>query len=155
MSGYADGFEPYEDADAADEFEDAFYDDPVGTIGAVVNQAAADVAAQVSAQVEQTAAIARAERMTTVVREAGDAMTEKYGAGWEQHAPSVADELRVDVARGVLPTDDALTLARHIERIYLAERERGKPSADEQNAAYWERVKANAPSADEYTLGLG
>lgn len=143
--GAYDAVGGYEVADdPADELEDAFIEDPIAVVRAVVDQAAGDVEARVRAQVQTEADVARAERMTTVVREAGEAMAEKYGEDWGEKVPTVADVLRVDAARGTLPLDDALELARHTERVYLAERERSKPSQDEINRAHWERVMRNA-----------
>lgn len=136
-------------ADAADTFEDAYLADPLATIGAAIENTAAQVEARVRAQVEAEVQQAQAERQTTVVREANEAMVEKYGADWGEQVPTVADVLRHDAARGALPTHDALELAQHLERAFLAERERTRPSSAELDAAHWERVRT-APGSTSY-----
>jgi hypothetical protein len=155
MSGYADeldGFGLEDDElgyDAADELEDEYLVDPVGTLAGVVQSTAAEVEARVRAQVEAEVQRAQAERQTTIVREADEAMRAKYGETWAEQVPSVADVLRYDAGRGALPTHDALELARHLERTYLAERERSKPSKEEADAAHWAAVKS-VPGAKSY-----
>jgi hypothetical protein len=155
MSGYSYedddddlGFGVDDGLDADDALEDAYLVDPVATIGAVVQSTADAVEQRVRAQVEAEVAHAQAERQTTVVREATAAMDEKY-PGWGEKVPSVADVLRNDGLRGALPTHDAQALAEHLERAYLAERERTRPSDAELNAAHWQRVKS-APGATSY-----
>jgi hypothetical protein len=145
-----DEFEGYETPDtgeivdydeAREAWQDAYDADPVGLIGQVIERAAGEVAGQIAGQVEAEAQQARAERSAANVREAADAMAEKYGQGWEQNVPTLADALREDAQRGVLPTGDALQLARHVETRYLAERERSRPSKDAENRAYWQAVQ--------------
>jgi hypothetical protein len=124
----------------ADPLTAAYQTDPLAVIQAAVSNAADAVASQVSRQIELEAQQARIERMSTVAREASDAMREKYGPNWAQEVPSVLEVLKADAMRGVLPTDDALELARWQERAFLSERERTRPSRLEEDAARWQRV---------------
>jgi hypothetical protein len=61
----------------------------------------------------------------------------------------VVDALRADHARGVIPFHDGQALAEHLQRVYLSERERTKPSEAELNREHWERVKT-VPGAKSY-----
>jgi hypothetical protein len=136
-----DGFGPDDDGyDGADELEDAYVADPVATIGAVVQSTAAQVEARIAAQVEAEAQRARSERLAANIREAHAAMDQAY-PGWTGTVPSVADALKADAARGVIPYDDAQALAEHLQRVYLAEREKSRPSAAEAGADHWRRVR--------------
>lgn len=148
MSGYLEpdefGYdEPVDDPDLSPQeaLEAAYWADPVGFHKDVIREAVAEVGAQIEAANAQRYAVMQDERMSTVQRQAAAALDEKYGDGWHQDVPAVADVLREDAIRGALPTDDALKLARHVERVYLAEREKARPSRDQENATYWQRVK--------------
>jgi hypothetical protein len=76
-------------------------------------------------------------------------MDERYGQDWGAKVPSVADVLKADAARGAIPFDDAQALAEHLQRVYLAERERTRPSEAEVAQAHWERVRT-VPGSTSY-----
>jgi hypothetical protein len=122
------------------DFEEWYESNPFEALGHVIGNAAEEVASQVAAQVQAEAAQARAERATTIMREAAEAMTAAYGDTWAE-TPALADRLRADAASGRLPDYDARVLAEHFQTHYLAARERAKPSREQVEEAYRERIQ--------------
>jgi nitroreductase len=131
----------YSDADL--EALTAYKQPPIDPMAlhAHIEQKANEIAAKVHAQNEQNYAILAANQPADAGRQAADAMTEKYGQGWQDVTSGLADKLRVAFAAGHVPTD-AQALAEFIETQYLAERERNRPTREQEDQAHWERVQA-------------
>jgi hypothetical protein len=147
--------DPYLDADvfddeltgdetaAVDPLEEAFWENPLGAIVAAAEQGATQAEARIAEQIRVAEATIQAQMADRNASEAVAAMTEKYGESWAELGDAVASRLGAEGAAGRLPTD-AQGLAYRMEEIYLAERERSRPSRAQQDAEYAARVQAAA-----------
>lgn len=133
-------------ADEIDPVEEAYWRDPVGVTNQVIQAAVAQVGDEAARRIEQSEQLIRAEMVTRNAREATDAMAEKYRDEWDTHKHAVADLIRADGAAGRLP-DDAQALAEHLETVFLAHRERSRPSEKQENDEY---VKGLLAFADRH-----
>jgi hypothetical protein len=114
--------------------------------------AASELRQEIAAQQQQQAA----ERAGLIVRDADEAMLEKYGGEWRNPDGSptelgerVAVRLTQEITSGRAPVEaqhDALAAAQWWERTFLAERELARPTREEQERAAWERVKEQSDS---------
>jgi hypothetical protein len=138
--------------------EDAYYADPAGWRASVIQRGIQDVAAQINQANEQRLQLLRAEQAQEVLRRADEILADRYGQEWsksvaimdEEGDPNpgarrypIEDAIKAEWVRGALPFGDAGSLAEAYERVLLSEREKARPSVEEQNRRHWEGVLQN------------